>query len=262
VFPFYTWIPLLAEEVHPYILGFLLWILPTATLFFGLGFIDRYTWLRDTPVLGTILTVAGALMVTTGGLLAVFQQKLSRIMGYAVIVETGFSLLALSLVSRMGVTIFLLLLVPRMLSLAVWALGLSVLKEHAPGLSLAEIKGFARFWPFAVTGIILANFSLAGVPLLAGFPSHQVVWEELARTSLSLSLWVFLGSLCLGASAIRVLTSVSRAPDGTGWAAGETVFQRTLMITGWLVFLMLGLFPQWVLSLWSRLPPIFEHLGQ
>jgi len=61
-------------------------------------------------------------MVVTGGLLAAFQHHLGKIMGYAIIVETGFSLLALSLGSSSSLNIFLLLLVPRAISLGLWAL--------------------------------------------------------------------------------------------------------------------------------------------
>jgi len=154
-------------------------------------------------------------MVASGGILSAFQRHLGRIMGYAVIIETGFSLLALSLVNRMGISIFLLLLVPRTLCLGIWALALAVLKEQIPDLNLNDVKGFARVWPFAISGLILANLAMAGIPLLAGFPVHQAVWEELARSSLSLAFWVFLGSFGLAASAIRVLSSVARAPENT-----------------------------------------------
>lgn len=262
VFPFYTWIPLLAEEVHPYILGFVFWMLPTVTLFFGLSFMDRYAWLRDTPALGTVLSAAGALMVTSGGILAVFQRHLARIMGYAVIIETGFSLLALSLVDRMGITIFLLLLIPRTLCLMIWSLGLAILKDHNPNLNLNSVNGFVRVWPFAGLALILSNLSLAGMPLLAGFPAHQAVWEELARESLPLAFWVFLGSFCLAASAIRVLASMAKAPEGAHWEAHETTSQRVLLWIGWLAMFLLGLFPNWVLPLWTKLPALFEHLGQ
>ena len=51
IFPLFTWIPMLSEEVSPYILGFILWILPTTTLIFCAGFIDRYSWLRSSPQL-------------------------------------------------------------------------------------------------------------------------------------------------------------------------------------------------------------------
>ncbi len=262
IFPFYTWIPLLAEEAHPYVVGFLFWMLPTTTLFFGLGFLDRYSWLRDASLLPAILTAVGALMVISGGLLSAFQRHLGRIMGYATIVEIGFSLLALSFGSQTGLGIFLLLLVPRTLSMGLWALSLSILREHAPELSLEKVKGMGRVWPFAASGLIMANLALAGLPILAGFPAHQAVWEGLAHGSLPLALWVLVGSLGLFASAVRVLAALTSAPEGTNWVTRETQAQRLLEGIGLLGLFLLGLFPQWALLLWTKLPAIFEHLGQ
>ena len=262
IFPFYSWIPLLAEETHPYVVGFLLWMLPTVTLFYALGFLDSYTWLRDASFLKTFLTLVGTLMVVTGGLLAAFQRHLGRIMGYAIIVETGFSLLALSLGDPTGLNIFLLLLIPRTISLSVWALTLSILKEQAPGLSLQDLKGLGHVWPFASSALVLANLSLAGMPLLAGFPAHQAIWEGLARVSLPVAFWVLVGSLGLFASAVRVLAALTAAPVGTPWGARETRTQRLFLAIGIVGLFLLGLFPEWALPLWTKLPALFQHLGQ
>jgi NADH-quinone oxidoreductase subunit N len=262
VFPFYTWIPLLAEEAHPYVAGFLLWMLPTVTLFYALGFLDSYTWLRDAPFLNTSLTLVGTLMIVTGGLLAAFQSHLGKIMGYAIIVETGFSLLAISLGTSAGLNIFLLLLVPRMISLTIWALTLSILREQAPGLSLKDVKGLGYVWPYTTSALVLANLALAGMPLLAGFPAHQAIWEGLARSSLPVAFWVLIGSLGLFASAVRVLAALTAAPEGTLWGTREDRTQRLLLAIGVLGLFMLGLFPEWALPLWTKLPVIFQHLGQ
>jgi NADH-quinone oxidoreductase subunit N len=262
IFPFYTWIPLLSEEVHPFILGYVLWILPTVTLFFAMGFLEHYSWLRDAAVLGSVLRLAGILMVVSGGILAAFQRHLGRMMGYAIIFETGFSLLALSLVNKTGINIFLLLLVPRALCLAVWSLSLSVLKDPAPGLLLTQVKGIARKWPFGAVCVIFSNLALAGLPLLAMFPIHNAIWEELAKSSLVWALWVFIGSVGLSASAIRVLTAFISSSEGTPWHAFENTAQKVFLSLGLAAMLLLGIFPQWVLPLWSKLPALFSHLGQ
>src|SRR5450756_389367 len=144
-------------------------------------------------------------MVVSGGILAAFQRHLGRIMGYAVIMETGFSILTISLGGTTGLNIFFMLFVPRILSLVVWALSLTILKESSPTLILSDIKGMGRIWPFATTGLVLTNLGLAGMPLLAGFPPHQAIWEGLASTSLSVVIWVLIGNLGLAFSGIRVL---------------------------------------------------------
>ena len=262
VFPFYSWIPMLTEESSPYSVGFILWMFPTVTIFFGLGFLDHYTWLRDAPALGSVLTTVGILMVVSGGLLAAFQQHLGRIMGYAVIMETGFSILTLSLGGTVGLNILFMLFVPRTLSLVVWALALTILKEHSPTLILSDIKGLVRIWPFATSGLVLANLALAGMPLLAGFPPHQAIWEGLASTSLPVVIWVLIGNLGLFFSAVRVMLAFAAAPEGAHWESRETAAQRILLAVSFLALLLLGLFPQWVLPLWTKLPAIFTHLGQ
>lgn len=262
VFPFYSWIPMLTEESSPYTVGFILWMFPTVTIFFGLGFLDHYTWLRDAPALGSVLTTVGVLMVVSGGLLAAFQQHLGRIMGYAVIMETGFSILTLSLGGTVGLNIFFMLFIPRTLSLVVWALALTILKEHSPTLILSDIRGLVRIWPFATSGLVLANLALAGMPLLAGFPPHQAIWEGLASTSLPVVIWVLIGNLGLFFSAVRVMLAFSAAPEGAPWESRETAAQRILFAISFLALLLLGLFPQWVLPLWTKLPAIFTHLGQ
>jgi NADH-quinone oxidoreductase subunit N len=262
VFPFYSWIPLLIEESSPYAVGFILWMFPTVTLFFGMGFLDHYIWLRDAPAMSSILEVVGILMVVSGGLLSAFQRHLGRIMGYAVIIETGFSILAISLGGAAGLNIFFMLFVPRALSLILWAVALTILKDHFPTLMLNDIKGQGRILPIAASGIVLAHLSLAGMPLLAGFPPHQAIYEGLATKSLPVIIWVLIGVLGLFFSAIRVLLAISGATEGSHWESRETGVQRFVLAVGILFLILLGLFPQWVLPLWTKLPAFFIHLGQ
>jgi NADH-quinone oxidoreductase subunit N len=262
IFPFYSWIPMLAEKTHPYVAGFIFWMLPTATLFFGLGFLDRYSWLRDASALPFIFNTVGALMVVTGGLMSAFQRHLGRIMGYAIIVEIGFSILALNSGNQFRLENFLLLLVPRALALTLWALALSILGKNTPGLSFKDVKGMGHVFPFASSGAVLSNLALSGLPLLASFPAHQAILEKLTAGSQFLAFWVVLGSMGLFLSAIRVLATFSNASKGSTWCTHETRGQRFLMICGLLGLFLLGIFPQWALPLWTKLPLIFEHLSQ
>src|SRR6185295_5447830 len=87
IFPLYIWIPMLTEETSPYATGFLLWALPTFTVIFALGFLDRYAWLRASNQFSGAMQFAGVFMVASGGFFALLQKQIARMMGYAAIVE-------------------------------------------------------------------------------------------------------------------------------------------------------------------------------
>ncbi len=262
IFPLYNWIPMLLEETPPFVVGFLLWLLPTFTAIFGAGFIDRYSWLRSSPQLTTALQFAGALMIVTGGLWAAFQTHLGRIMAYGAIAETGFSLLALSLDLKLGISILFLLLPAKALTFAVWSLALTVIKERLETMRFRSVRGILRTVPFASAGLILASLSTSGLPLLAGFPARLALWDALARVSLGTALWMGAGIIGLFIASFRTLAVLSMADEYTGWEVGEDWLQVTMLGLGVIGIFILGLFPQLAQYFLSNLPGMFEHLGR
>lgn len=262
VFPLYNWIPMLLEEAPPFVVGFLLWIIPTITLIFGAGFIDRYSWLRSSPELATALQLSGLLMLVTGGVWAAFQNHIGRIMAFGSVAETGFALLALSLDPKLGVPILFLLFPARALGLAVWSLSLTIFEKRAPSMRFSEVRGMLRTVPFASAGLILASLSTSGFPLLAGFPVRLALWDSLARLSPGAALWMGIGLAGLFTASFRTLAVVSMADEYTGWEVGEDWLQGIMLGLGMIGLFILGLFPQAVQYLLSSLPSMFEHLGR
>lgn len=262
IFPLYTWVPMLAEEVSPYILSFMLWILPTITIIFGAGFLDRYSWLRSSPQLIVALRLAGLLMLVTGGLFAAFQRNLARIMAYGAIAETGFSILALSLDLRLGIPILFLLIPARALGLAVWSLAVATIKEQVETLRFGTVRGVLRVLPIAGTSLIIAALSTGAFPLLAGFPARLALWENLSRSSTVSALWMGIGIVGLLTSALRSLAVISMADEYSGWEVRESHTQRIMLGIGVIGLFILGVFPQSVQYFLSDLPLMFEHLGR
>lgn len=262
IFPLYTWIPMLAEEISPYILAFLLWILPTVTIIFYAGFIDRYSFIRSSPQLVTALRFAGLAMVVTGGVFAAFQRHLARIMSYGAIAETGFSMLALSLDTRIGIPVLFLLIPARALGQAVWSLAVTVIKGQVETLRFGATQGILRILPFAGVGMIIAALSTGMFPLLAGFPGRLALWENLARASLGAALWMGIGIVGLLISVIRSLAVISMAEEYTGWEPRESMAQRIMLGLGVLGLFILGVFPQTIQYFLRDLPLMFEHLGR
>jgi formate hydrogenlyase subunit 3/multisubunit Na+/H+ antiporter MnhD subunit len=262
IFPLYNWVPMLFEETSPYIAGFLLWILPTITIIFGAGFLDRYSWLRSAPQLIIALRSAGLLMIVTGGLFAGFQRNLARIMAYGVIAETGFAILALSLDPKLGIPILFLLIPARALGQVVWSLALTAIKEQTETLRFRAAQGLLRVTPFASVGMILATLSTGAFPLLAGFPAKLALWEGLSRLSLGASLWMGVGIVGLLTSAFRSLAVISMAEEYASWERHESLAQAIMLALGTIGLFVLGLFPQVVQYFLSELPTMFEHLGR
>lgn len=262
VFPLYNWIPMLLEETSPYAAGFLLWALSTFTAIFALGFLDRYTWIRTSPQLSSIIIYAGMVMVASSGIFTAMQKHIGRMMGYAAILETGLVILAMGVQSPDIINIIFLLLIPRGLELVVWALALSIIKRNVYSLRLSEVRGLARKYPVAVFALITAHLSITGFPLLAGFPSRLALWQELANYSLVISFWVFVGMLGLLIAAIRTLAVFVMAEENTPWSINESWVQISMLSLGVIGLFVIGIFPQVLQPFLLNLPALFEHLGR
>ncbi len=234
-------------------------MLQTVALLFLVKFIDQYTWLRDNPLLYQVFQLTGVIMVITGGIMAAFQTHLGRIFGFAVIFETGLSLLALSQLPKGGLGIFTIQFIPRTISLAVWALGLSILNRECGALSFRQTQRTGRSDPLLAGCILIANLSVAGIPLLAAFPARFPLWENLIQHSTLTGLWAFAGTIGLLGSAIR---SANVLFAGEKWdLRGQISWpSAALLCLGAFAILILGVQPQRFLPPLLNLANVFPHL--
>ncbi|HZD55513.1 MAG TPA: proton-conducting transporter membrane subunit, partial [Anaerolineales bacterium] len=264
VIPFHSWVPMLAQESHPYTVTFIFLLLPGAVTFFGLGFLDRYAWLRNFQELYLVLRVVGVAMVFVMGLWAAFQRHLGRILGYAVLFEIGLTLVSIGLTrgDQAGTSLEILFasLLPRGLALGVWALALTVIGSQTADLYYRDVQGIARRAPVAVGGLIFAHFTLVGLPLTAGFPVRLAFWENLAQVSPLIAIWAFLGNVGLLVGALRTLVVTVMGPDEEPWQPTENWIEQFFLVVGILALLLVGLLPQWFLPFFANLPRAFEHL--
>jgi NADH-quinone oxidoreductase subunit N len=264
IFPFHTWIPMLAKEGHPYATAFVFLLLPGTISLLGLGFLDRFAWLRASESTYELLRTTGIVMVAIAGVWAAFQTSLDRMLAYAIILEIGLSFIALGLAqgeeAATYLGIFFAALLPRGLSLGVWALALSVIQMRFQDLSFREVQGLARIAPIACGSLVLAHFSLAGFPLLASFPVRLALMEGLSQISLFSALWVLFGSLGMVIGGLRTLAVLVMGSEEQNWQLTETWTQRIYLTAGVVNLLILGLVPQWFLPYFARLSLAFEQL--
>ena len=251
VFPFHTWIPMLAEEAHPYAVGFIYFIIPGIVSLFGLSLINKNVWLRNSEVVFGILRSTGILMVIIGGVWVIFQSHLGRIMGYAVIIDLGLSILSVGVSQEIYLSnptstpyldIFFDLLISRGIILSTWALALSIIYTKKNSLDFREIHGIIKQLPVTSVCLILAQFALAGYPLLAGFSARMKLWTQIAQTISSYSFLAILGCVGLLLSGLRMLFVLVSDDELKTWRIEENNTALTFLIISILLLFVLGLF--------------------
>ncbi len=272
VIPFHTWMPMVTEKANLYIAAFIFYIFPLIVTLFGLGFLDRYAWLRSSGSLYLLLSWAGIVMVVAGGTGAAFEQNLGRMLAFAVVVEIGITLLILSqLGDQPGVLpllgVFFASLLPRGLALGLMALAIIVLSrslqaEPGPvGYRLSDYEGIGLRYPIAACTVVLCLLSLAGFPLLAGFPVRLALWQGLASQSLVLGALSMLGSVGLIIAALRTLVVFVSGRDDDVWHVEEKRGERILLGLGVVALFAVGIFPQVFLQALTSMANMFVNFG-
>lgn len=262
IFPLHDWIPGLAAESHPYPTGFLLWLLPSVVILFGLNFLDGYSWLRSSPQVINGLRILGLLMIVTAGAWSALENNLGRLFGQAVIAENGLALVATSLSLSNGGDLVFPLFIPRGLTMAAWALGLAILHRAYARLDLPILKTAARTHPWAGGAIALAALSTAGFPLLAGFPARIDVWNGIAAVSGADAVWYMIGLVGLMIGGLRQLGMLVSAQREPADLPQESLPQRIMLGAAATVLILLGVFPRAMDFIVMRLPLMFEHLAR
>lgn len=248
VFPFHTWIPMLSGEAHPYTAAFVFYIIPSMVSLFGIDFFNRYPWLQNTGSIFTFLFAAGSVMVLTGGIWAAFQTHLGRLMGFAVLIDIGTSLLLIGSASGSPdlrseiLPILVPLLFVRGLALCIWATSLSIIRTKTGSLGFSGVSDAGRKLPFAAVGAVMAHFSLAGFPLLAGFPTRLALLERLADIQPGIILIVLIGMIGLLAGGLRSLVVLFAGSIETNIQIPETRAERIFLAAGTLALFAAGLY--------------------
>jgi NADH-quinone oxidoreductase subunit N len=264
VTPFHTWLPLLVEEVNPYPASFLFFLLPNTVALLALEILSRYSLVGLPASTFTAVQYAGVLMTLTGGLGAAFDRHLGRVLGFSAVTQIGMTLLAISLNNQPGRTssqigIYFSLLAPQAIGLAIWSLALSIFKYYRPELHFSAVRGAAHRLPIAALTMVMANFSLAGLPMLASFPANVALWSTLSQRSLAMAALSLVGCGGVLLAGLRSLSALIAPAEDKGWRISETKVQVVLLLAGAGLLIITGLFPQIYMRSLTNLAIIFAN---
>jgi NADH:ubiquinone oxidoreductase subunit 2 (subunit N) len=92
-------------------------------------------------------------------------------------------------------------------------------------------------------GIVLATLSMAGFPLLAGFPVRLALLETMAPTAPLMVFWAALGSAGLLMGGFRSLAVLVMGADETPWHINESPAQILLITLACMGLILAGIAP-------------------
>jgi NADH-quinone oxidoreductase subunit N len=134
--------------------------------------------LEDWQWMVAVLAVAS---MTVGNLVAIQQHNIKRLLAYSSIVQVGFMLMAIAALSHDTASALVLHMVGYVITnLAAFAVIIVYYnltkKDEIPGYS-----GLAERAPFLALSLTVALFSLAGMPLFAGFATKFILFQAVAE---------------------------------------------------------------------------------
>lgn len=212
VVPFHTWVTAVSADAPPLVSTFILGIFYAVVWFLMLDLIESFEWLAGHPDFRVALNYSGYGMIVVGGTLAAVQRRLGLLMGYAALVDMGTAQLALGLQTTAGLNVALLGLSTRVVSLALMAMGISIIRHRAEGDEFDKLVGWGRHVPWATAALVIGGLSLAGLPPGAGFVARWSTARLIAREQVSGSLLLLLAAVAVGIGVVRALMALLREP--------------------------------------------------
>jgi NADH-quinone oxidoreductase subunit N len=234
---------MVAETNHPLISGYLFNINFLGIFLFGSRFLTEGGWFAQGIDLQTPLQVAGVMMLVLGGLQAMFSRNLARIVAALVISEIGRSLLAISLF-RQGFPLYFAMVLIQTISLGVWSSALVILRRGLPDLDIQSAAGAGRQWPLLSSGVVVGYFSLAGLPLLAGYPIYIALGTAFNPYPVWINSALVLGSLGLILGGLRAFSGLFEDSGEESVLDLGDPFDKGIIIALNSILLVIGLFPQ------------------
>jgi formate hydrogenlyase subunit 3/multisubunit Na+/H+ antiporter MnhD subunit len=265
--PFHTWVTAVAGDSFPLAGTFVLTVNNGAVWFLLLDFLETYPWLGSHPIFSPLLSGVGVAMIIVGALLAPAQRRLGTLMGYAALVDSGATLVALGLNSRLGISLVLLSLSVRPFGLALLAAGLSGLRARVGGgdVMTNDLRGMGWQAPWSTVAMVFGALSIAGLPISAGFASRWAICRALAPTGLGIALFLLVAGVSVMVGMWRrfsALLTRPRSPEdrsvvslhpSEGWLTAVVVIVVSAASIG------VGLFPQIIAPLADQLAGTYTY---
>jgi NADH-quinone oxidoreductase subunit N len=184
--PFHMWAPDAYEGAPLPITAYL----SAASKAAGMALLLRLFTEAFLPVLSDwrwMIAALSAASMTLGNLVAIQQHNIKRLLAYSSIGQAGFMLMGIAALSETAASTLVLHLTGYVITnLAAFVVVIAFYNASGKD-EIADYRGLAERAPFLALSLTVALFSLAGMPLFAGFATKFLLFQAVAKEGL---LWL------------------------------------------------------------------------
>lgn len=194
-------------------------------------------------MLAIILLNVGIATFIVGCIGALVQRSVSGLLGYMAISELGVVLMGLGSDTMATRALGMTHLIQRGMAIVAMSMGVAILRHSFASDHLSDLRGAFRRAPLASLGILLAGFSLAGLPPLAGFVTRFALYRIIAIENLQWAIALAVIGLAPAWAMVRLAITAFQVTPVPG-SQQEPVWPGAWVLVMGLVTLAWGLVPQ------------------
>ena len=213
-FPFHFWLPHAMAAPTPVSA-----YLHSATMVKAGIFLMARMWpvLAGTPEWVMIVTTAGLITMVLGAVIALFKHDLKALLAFSTVSHLGLITMLLGTGTAFGAMAAVFHILNHATFKAALFMSAGIVDHEAHTRDIRRLGGLRKLMPVTFTVATLAALSMAGIPLLNGFLSKEMMLEEAYGTALFGVPWLVpalatFGSLFSAAYCFRLIGHVFFGP--------------------------------------------------
>jgi formate hydrogenlyase subunit 3/multisubunit Na+/H+ antiporter MnhD subunit len=248
--PFHVWLPPVFQYGTPLGAVMISVVFSAIVLLRLSSMLQVSMWPGGREFFSALLLGGGTLTALVGGLTAMPQRTVNRALAYSALADTGLVVVGLGIGTRAAVNLATMHLAYRGIAIVVVSMSLGILHQCLDGDDILHLSGAIRRAPLAVIGMMIGGFSLAGLPLTAGFTTRLLLYRAYAAQH---APWTVAIIACSLGPAWAFTRCVVAALVSTPVAGGrrEPLLPGLLTLALSLLLLALGVYPN-LLTLLAR----------
>lgn len=242
--PFHFWTPDVYDGAPTVFTSFMATIVK-ASVFIGFLnlFANGFGGMTDKWKLS--IAIITALTLFIGNITAVYQQSVKRMLAYSSIAQAGFMMFAVFAINDMSKQGLLLYAAAYCLA----TIGIFAVLVKMKDYTFDGFNGLAKKQPLVALVLTVCLFSLAGIPLTAGFFAKYFVLAAAVKTGTY--LWLVIFAVIMAAVSVYYYFRVVQAmyfKEGEGQDIEVTPVFKGLLVTIAVLIVLLGVFPSLLLN--------------